>query len=158
MKKIIWTVKPENIRNSTTASHYFSKEEQVSIINQLFLDCDASYCNLLSQELERKRYSYYQQDLRKERVTSINDIISKEDLISKLVTSKLKCKYCHKSILLFYKLVRDPLQWTLDRIDNYLAHTNSNTCVACLECNLQRRRKNADAFAFTKNLVIKKTD
>ena len=156
MKKIIWTVKPENIRNSTTASHYFSKEEQVSIINQLFLDCDASYCNLLSQELERKRYSYYQQDLRKERVTSINDIISKEDLISKLVTSKLKCKYCHKSILLFYKLVRDPLQWTLDRIDNNYGHNSNNVLISCLECNIKRKNIDKDKFLFTKQLKIKK--
>ena len=27
--------------------------------------------------------------------------------------------------------------WTLDRINNDLSHTNDNTCISCLKCNLQ---------------------
>ena len=36
-----------------------------------------------------------------------------------------------------------------DAIDE---HTNNNTIISCLECNLQRRRKNSDKFLFTKRL------
>ncbi len=45
-------------------------------------------------------------------------------------------------------------QWTLDRINNDIGHNNGNLVVACLECNLKRRRTNKDAFMFTKNMVI----
>ena len=45
-------------------------------------------------------------------------------------------------------------QWSLDRIDNNIGHNRGNLVVACLECNLKRRRTNKDAFMFTKNMVI----
>ena len=32
------------------------------------------------------------------------------------------------------------------RIDNDLSHTDDNVIVACLKCNLQRRRQNKDKF------------
>ena len=51
---------------------------------------------------------------------------------------------------------RDFKQWTLDRINNNLEHSNKNTVVACLKCNLDRRRKNFHAYTFTKNLSIQK--
>ena len=37
---------------------------------------------------------------------------------------------------------------------NDIGHNNGNLVVACLECNLKRRRTNKDAFMFTKNMVI----
>ena len=54
--------------------------------------------------------------------------------------------------------MREPFQWTLDRIDNSLSHTNENTCVSCLKCNLQRRVMDADKFTFTKQLKISKME
>jgi hypothetical protein len=45
-------------------------------------------------------------------------------------------------------------QWSLDRINNDIGHNSGNLVVACLECNLKRRRTNKDAFLFTKNLTI----
>ena len=64
---------------------------------------------------------------------------------------------------LFFEKVRDEEQWTLDRINNYDEHSNENTIVCCLKCNLQRRRKNSEKFLFTKQLEnniikIKKSD
>jgi len=55
-------------------------------------------------------------------------------------------------------MVREPLQWSLDRLDNDNSHTKDNTVIACLDCNLKRRRRDADKFYFTKNLTIKKID
>ena len=49
-------------------------------------------------------------------------------------------------------------QWTLDRIDNDLSNTDENVIVACLKCNLQRRRQNKDKFLFTKQLKIVKQE
>ena len=48
--------------------------------------------------------------------------------------------------------------WTLDRIDNDLSHTNNNTCISCLKCNLQKRRRSHEKFKFTKQLKIEKKD
>ena len=33
--------------------------------------------------------------------------------------------------------------------------TPQNTIICCLECNLQRRRKNSDKFKFTKQIETK---
>ena len=75
----------------------------------------------------------------------------------KLVASKLKCFYCKNQVRLFYCKLKDPEQWTLDRINNDLPHTDDNTCICCLKCNLQRRVTDSKKFAFTKNLsIIKK--
>jgi hypothetical protein len=35
-----------------------------------------------------------------------------------------------------------------------LGHNKGNLVMACLECNLKRRRTNKDAFFITKNLTI----
>ncbi len=66
-------------------------------------------------------------------------------------------------MFIFFEKVRDENQWTLDRINNYDEHSNENTIICCLKCNLQRRRKNSDKFLFTKQLetnqiIIKKND
>ena len=53
-----------------------------------------------------------------------------------------------------YNNYRDKQQWTLDRIDNDLGHNNENVKIACLECNLKRRRINMEKFLFTKQLNI----
>lgn len=63
-----------------------------------------------------------------------------------------------KKIQVLYKLVREEYQWTLDRIDNNIGHTRDNTIIACLKCNLQRRRTNKGAFLFTKQLKISKQE
>lgn len=40
-------------------------------------------------------------------------------------------------MMLLYKLVREPKQWTLDRIDNEYGHCVDNIVLSCLECNLK---------------------
>ena len=62
------------------------------------------------------------------------------------------CYYCREKCCLVSEKKRDKKQWTLDRINNYDEHSNNNTIICCLECNLQRRRKNSEKFLFTKKL------
>ena len=78
--------------------------------------------------------------------------------MEKLVISKLKCHYCLQNTHILYTRNRDETQWTLDRIDNNLCHSNENTVIACLKCNLQRRCQDAKKFTFTKQLRIAKID
>ena len=111
--------------------------------------------SLLLSELNHKIQGYKGQDIKKE-IHEQTFLITLEDVLEKLLGSQLTCCYCSKPIYILYKNVREPLQWTLDRIDNDLGHTKANTCIACLKCNLQRRMIDADKFTFTKKLKIQK--
>jgi hypothetical protein len=59
--------------------------------------------------------------------------------------------------MLFYENVREPKQWSLERIDNKEGHNYGNVEIACLSCNIGRRTMYQDRFIFTKQLsIIKK--
>ena len=107
------------------------------------------------KELNRKRSSYKGQDIKKDRY-DVKEFISLDELIEKLVISKLRCIYCKSTMLLVYNNVRDPSQWTLDRINNDKGHSSENVLIACLKCNLERRRINDKKFLFTKQMKIVK--
>jgi len=127
-------------------------------INTLYLtgECDI-HQKLFVSSLDKKISGYKNQDIKK-KIHDITTLITHEELLEKLVASKLKCYYCSKSVKILYSMVREPLQWSLDRLDNDNSHTKDNTVIACLDCNLKRRRRDADKFYFTKNLTIKKID
>jgi hypothetical protein len=157
MKKIIFTTINEekiNVRKEMDLS--FNAQQQM--INMLYMNDEFEFKKELLTELNKKRNGYKQQDRKKE-IFSEYYFITHEQMVEKLVQSKLSCHYCKTNVLLFFKNKREPTQWTLDRINNDLAHTNSNTIVSCLKCNLDRRVKNIDVFTFSKQLKItKKSD
>jgi hypothetical protein len=49
-------------------------------------------------------------------------------------------------MLILYDMSRESRQWTVDRIDNDKGHNMDNYHLACLECNLKRRRTNDEKF------------
>ena len=73
-----------------------------------------------------------------------------------MLKTQLTCIFCHEPVLILYQFQRDKKQWTLDRINNDLAHTQNNVEICCLECNLKRRRIQYKAFAFSRQLKIVK--
>ena len=158
MKKII--TGPKQIIRSKMENINIS-EDQTEILNKFYMNClDPSQKNLhklITQELSKKQRSYKEQDISK-KIFCPNTIINTEQIINKLVSSKLKCHYCKTSTLILYKYKREPKQWTLDRIDNSIGHTDINTLISCLQCNLQRRNINKDKFLFTKQLKIVKSN
>lgn len=133
----------------------FYLNNQIIFINKLYLNEDFIEKKELTIDLNNKINSYKQQDIKRNLYNS-NTLILFENLIEKLLLSRLKCYYCKNNLYLFYLNVREKYQWTLDRIDNNKNHSNENTIIACLECNLKRRVQNKDAFLFTKQLKIKK--
>ncbi len=134
---------------------YFSYNKQKELINKLYLDeTDIPYKKELIRELDKKINSYKIQDINKNKYN--NDNITRDETIEKLVASKLKCYYCKKNVTIFYNIVRDMEQWTLDRIDNSINHSNNNVIISCLKCNLQRRCQDQNKFLFTKQLKILK--
>ena len=109
------------------------------------------------REIENKINSYKHQDIKKN-IHKSDTLINFSQVKKKLIESNLHCVYCKEEVKILYRLVRDPKQWTLDRIDNDKNHTDENTVIACLDCNLKRRRIKKEHFEFSKNLNIVKLE
>jgi hypothetical protein len=107
------------------------------------------------QQINRKIYGYKQQDLIK-KLYNEKEFITFESVINKMVDCQLKCYYCCCEMNVLYDISREMTQWTVDRIDNDLGHNVTNYYLACLECNLKRRRRSDDKFLFTKQMKIVK--
>ena len=133
----------------------YDHSSQVSMINRYFLDNFCTSEKYLLRELKNKLNSYKGQDRKKE-IYDEHFFISLNKVIEKLVECKLKCYYCKEKVLIFYKHIREPKQWTLDRIDNEEGHNMENCVIACLSCNIQRKTLNDEKFKFTKQMKIVK--
>jgi hypothetical protein len=111
----------------------------------------------IEQQINRKISGYKQQDLKKG-VYDDQQFINIDSLVNKMRETELKCYYCKVEMMIFYETVREAKQWTVDRIDNDVGHNMDNYHLACLSCNLKRRRTDDDKFLFTKQLSIVKTE
>jgi len=116
---------------------------------------DISLNKTIKKEISKKMSSYRSQDKKNGKYDDKQHILY-EQLIQKLTSCQLKCYYCNSNLYLLYQKRGEPMQWTLERFDNNLGHYNSNTCISCLKCNLQRRTSNHEYFKFSKNLSITK--
>lgn len=134
--------------------HIFEQKNQIEYINKLFQNIDFEEKQICMSEIKKKLNSYKNQDIVKKR--SIENIINLNEIVEKLVSSQLKCYYCREKVKLIFQHSRESSQWTLDRLNNYYAHTNDNVVISCLKCNLEKRRENYDNFKFSKQLKINK--
>lgn len=156
MKNIILK-KPQKQRENINIKE-INYKESIIIINNIFLNIsDTNNVEMIKikKELENKIKGYKNQDIKKN-IYIENKLITYNDLVEKLVISKLKCYYCRDNVKLLYTAVRDDNQWTLDRINNDLCHSKENTIICCLKCNLKRRNINSEKFNFTKKLQLNK--
>ena len=111
------------------------------------------YISKMLSHIKTKLYCYKQQDILK-KILNEEEFVSFEETINMLKKSNMKCCYCSNEVYILYERVRELKQWSLDRINNDIGHNKGNLVIACLDCNLIRRRTNKDAFMFTKNMVI----
>jgi len=142
--------------NETDLSYSSQYEILMKIYNNitnLENSTDIKNYNLVINHIKTKIYGYKHQDIIK-KIFNESEFINFEEVVSLLKNSEMKCCYCSCEVYLLYEFVREFKQWSLDRIDNYRGHNKNNLVVACLECNLKRRRTNKEAFMFTKNLTI----
>lgn len=153
MKNIIIKKEKKERKNKIMCEHEI--KDQNKIIIDLYFNNNFENKGKVISELKKKINGYKSQDKKKKRYCE-KDFINYDELVEKILVSKLKCKYCFSKLLLIYNNIREPKQWTLDRINNDLQHTNNNTLICCLECNLKRRRTNKDKFLFTKQMKISK--
>jgi hypothetical protein len=97
-----------------------------------------THYNLIIQHIHQKLYSYKTQDILKKKY-NIENFVNIKTVFELLMAAEMKCYYCKKHVMLLYEYIREPMQWSLDRIDNSIGHNHNNLYIACLSCNLRRR-------------------
>lgn len=146
--------KKRQISKKWNNKEILNEKNHNSYVNMLYLNEKFKGSNIILSELKNKINSYKNQDKKKK---ILKEVINIEELLEKLVISKLSCYYCKMKCLLMYDNIREMRQWTLDRLDNDIGHNKDNIVICCLKCNLKRRTMNDEDFKFIKQMkIIKK--
>ena len=135
---------------------YYEYNSQLKLIkdlsgNELFDEMS----KIVVHEINKKISGYKQQDKLK-KIFDEDKFLTFENIIQKLIDCELKCYYCKAELKVLYDISRQMTQWSVDRIDNDKGHNIGNYYIACLECNLKRRRRSDDKFLFTKQMNLVK--
>ena len=131
----------------------FSYDDQLKLINDLDETNVDDASKVIFCEINKKISGYKQQDKKKD-VYDETSFIEVVNVIDKLRECELHCYYCKQKMLVLYDISRESRQWSVDRIDNDKGHNKENYHLACLECNLKRRRTNDAKFLMSKSTFI----
>jgi hypothetical protein len=119
---------------------------------------DTKQNRFIQSSFRQKLSSYRNQDMAKDRYSE-EEFVKIDDVIELLQESSNICYYCREPVQVLYEYVREPKQWTLERIDNTKGHNKGNLMIACLGCNLGRRTMHQERYVFTKQLnLVKKNN
>lgn len=138
------------------SEHCFTHAYQFCEISKLYLNMEdggIEHRSLILKELTSKIAGYKRQDVEK-KIFQKDLFVSLEDVVDKLLCSRLKCFYCRRGCVILYKNMYSKQQWTLDRIDNDVGHNADNVVVSCLECNLKRGTMDSDRFKYGKQIGL----
>ena len=160
MKKKVFIDVKQTQKNTTYRDDLLSLNNQKNILNLLYFnendDNSKNDAYVMKRELKNKINGYKQQD-KKNKCLDNDFFISLEEVVSLLISSRLKCYYCKNDTHIIYNDSKQPDQWTLDRIDNDQGHNRDNCVISCLKCNLDRKTLDSKKFLFTKQMkIIKK--
>jgi hypothetical protein len=151
------TEKWDDITNLTLEDQYkYLKKIQESDFDNLDQK-DQNIITLIKQQIQQKIYGYRGQDIEKG-IFDIEKFIVLQGVLDLMKKAENYCYYCKEHVHILYENVREPKQWTLDRIDNKLGHNTNNLLLACLTCNLRRRTMHTERYVFTKQLNIIKNN
>ena len=142
--------KPPIKRQITTTSKWTFSQDDIHEANQPNHLYDKAKHPILYQHIKAKLSSYRAQDIEKGFTDQIQMDLS--GVIQKLEQCNFKCFYCKDIVLILYDNVRDPRQWTLERLDNKRGHIYENVEIACLSCNLRRRTMKYEKYIMTKEI------
>lgn len=143
-----------SIKWAFTEEHY-EHSTQLTMIQNILTNNIDPISKIAVTEIHRKMSSYKQQDKLK-KLFDESKFLTFDAIIHKMLECNLKCRYCEKEMFVLYDVSREGSQWSVDRIDNYIGHNIDNFHLACLSCNLKRRRRTDEKFLFTKQLKIVK--
>lgn len=107
---------------------------------------------LVKEQIHSKVRGYRYQDYLKG-ILNESEFVDDAYVLGILRDCKLKCFYCHIECMILYPHVREPKQWTLERINNDIGHNKGNVQIACLECNLRRRTIHHERYIETKKIT-----
>ena len=132
---------------------------EYEIVKDCILCIENNDTKILLDQIKGKLQSYKGQDKLKTLSEDKNEFMNVENVLELLVNCEHKCYYCKTNVKLFYEKVREPIQWTLERLDNSFGHNMNNCVISCLKCNLSRRTMFHERYTLTKQLqnIIKKT-
>ena len=109
--------------------------------------------SLVVHQIKSKMCGYRAQDIQKN-ILDEEKFVTFSRIIELFVASELKCFYCRDPVRVVYEYVREPRQWTLERIDNKMGHNRDNVEIACLNCNLRRRTIRCERYIMTKQMRV----
>jgi hypothetical protein len=141
----------------TVTNDQYEYANQLKMVNDISNNIVSDITKIAIQEINKKIAGYKQQDKIK-KLFDESKFLTLESVINKMVECELKCRYCLKEMNVLYDILREMTQWSVDRVDNNLGHNIGNFHLACLDCNLKRRRRTDEKFLFTKQLNIIKQD
>lgn len=152
MKRVVtetikWNFTPEELEYSN----------QFKILNSLELMNMNSKINkdksqsLIYSQIKIKLRSYKDQDMKKN-IYDRNKFITFEFIVSKLKQCSMICFYCKQTVNILYEYVREPRQWTVERMNNDYGHNHDNVEIACLSCNVRRKTMYFERYISTKQL------
>lgn len=151
VKKVTKKESPISMKKTTQekdlSKEWFSHDFQL----QKLLNND----KIILNEIKNKISSYKQQDILKSRLNQ-EDFISYEYIVNKLCDDNMTCFYCKTPVFILYEKCRQETQWSVDRINNDIGHNINNVVISCLKCNLQKKSRDSEKFAQTKQLIIKR--
>jgi hypothetical protein len=155
-----------SLENKWNLSIDFNEQDsdfKLGVLQGLLLDIDVNLLSisgsvhlLISSQIGQKIYGYKSQDMHKN-IFLFEEFVNKKYVLELLLESRLLCYYCKKGVELLYSNVREPMQWSLDRIDNNIGHNIGNVCIACLGCNLRRKTINQTRYLTSKQFIFTKT-
>jgi hypothetical protein len=161
------TATPRKKKQATTdlwlslPAEYFTVATQRELLADVLWAREHAGCpaapRLLLEHIRTKISGYKSQDTEKA-LLSAELFVRLEDVLSLLSGSNLQCYYCREDVKLLYEYVRDPKQWSLERMNNASGHNRDNVVIACLLCNLRRRTMQQERYVVTKQMRIRKLD
>ena len=163
-EKTVKTQKEKQKRQVTTTPQWTFNENDLEYENQMKLLKEIQEnkivkrepCNFIVRQINNKIYGYRTQDIDK-KILCEEKLIDLQNVLNLMIKCDNKCFYCKENVNVLYEYVREPKQWTLERLDNNFGHNNDNVVIACLSCNLRRKTMHYERFVFTKQLnIIKK--
>ena len=155
-KKII-KEKPKKKRVCTTNEKWLEAIKELEELDektmQTFMEQEEkSLKKTILSQIKTKIHSYASQDKEK-KLFCPEEFVTLNHVVGLLKECNHICYYCKEETQIMYEYVREPKQWTLERLDNTYGHNKNNVVISCLSCNIRRRTMASEKYVQTKQMA-----